>query len=149
MGSFSLFRIYHRRSETQLGGTAIVVASEHCLCRLLRKRLFSESSDSFFLLLPLPLLYGVGSSNNFFVLFTDPEWCSLNLGIIICIECSALHRALGTHISKVRSLLLDRWESEPFEVHPPDRYLSRPYFYSQPQKTSLRCTLISFVPYRS
>jgi Arf-GAP/SH3 domain/ANK repeat/PH domain-containing protein len=35
------------------------------------------------------------------------DWVSLNLGIIICIECSGIHRSLGTHISKVRSLTLD------------------------------------------
>ncbi|KAI9318446.1 hypothetical protein BX666DRAFT_1928027 [Dichotomocladium elegans] len=37
----------------------------------------------------------------------NPEWCSLNLGIVLCIECSGIHRSLGTHISKVRSLTLD------------------------------------------
>ncbi|CEP17204.1 hypothetical protein [Parasitella parasitica] len=37
----------------------------------------------------------------------NPDWCSLNLGILICIECSGIHRSLGTHISKVRSLMLD------------------------------------------
>ncbi|KAF7722213.1 hypothetical protein EC973_003533 [Apophysomyces ossiformis] len=37
----------------------------------------------------------------------NPEWCSLNLGILLCIECSGIHRSLGTHISKVRSLTLD------------------------------------------
>ncbi|KAI8095641.1 hypothetical protein BDF21DRAFT_489137 [Thamnidium elegans] len=37
----------------------------------------------------------------------NPDWCSLNLGILICIECSGIHRSLGTHISKVRSLTLD------------------------------------------
>ncbi|KAJ2023325.1 hypothetical protein IWW57_004163, partial [Coemansia sp. S610] len=36
-----------------------------------------------------------------------PEWCSLNLGCLLCIECSGIHRSLGTHISKVRSLTLD------------------------------------------
>lgn len=35
------------------------------------------------------------------------EWASINLGIILCIECSGIHRSLGTHISKVRSLTLD------------------------------------------
>jgi len=35
------------------------------------------------------------------------EWVSLNLAIIVCIECSGIHRSLGTHISKVRSLTLD------------------------------------------
>ncbi|KAI7855820.1 hypothetical protein BDC45DRAFT_567787 [Circinella umbellata] len=37
----------------------------------------------------------------------NPDWCSLNLGIVLCIECSGIHRSLGTHISKVRSLTLD------------------------------------------
>ncbi|KAJ1720354.1 hypothetical protein LPJ53_005013 [Coemansia erecta] len=36
-----------------------------------------------------------------------PEWCSLNLGCLVCIDCSGIHRGLGTHVSKVRSLTLD------------------------------------------
>lgn len=35
------------------------------------------------------------------------QWASINLAIILCIECSGIHRSLGTHISKVRSLTLD------------------------------------------
>lgn len=31
----------------------------------------------------------------------EPEWASLNLGILVCIECSGVHRKLGVHISKV------------------------------------------------
>lgn len=31
----------------------------------------------------------------------DPDWASLNLGILLCIECSGVHRNLGVHISKV------------------------------------------------
>ena len=42
----------------------------------------------------------------------DPEWAVLNFGILICLECSGVHRSLGTHISKVRSLALDRWTPE-------------------------------------
>jgi Arf-GAP/SH3 domain/ANK repeat/PH domain-containing protein len=38
---------------------------------------------------------------------TKTEWVSINLAIILCIECSGIHRSLGTHISKVRSLTLD------------------------------------------
>eukprot|EP00257_Ricinus_communis_P025595 XP_025013009.1 ADP-ribosylation factor GTPase-activating protein AGD4 isoform X2 [Ricinus communis] len=37
----------------------------------------------------------------------EPDWASLNLGILVCIECSGVHRNLGVHISKVRSLTLD------------------------------------------
>ncbi|KAF8961335.1 hypothetical protein BGZ46_001373 [Entomortierella lignicola] len=37
----------------------------------------------------------------------NPDWCVINLGILVCIECSGIHRSLGTHISKVRSLNLD------------------------------------------
>ncbi|KAI8121054.1 Centaurin-gamma-1A [Lucilia cuprina] len=39
----------------------------------------------------------------------NPEWASLNLGVLMCIECSGIHRNLGSHISKVRSLGLDDW----------------------------------------
>eukprot|EP01133_Synstelium_polycarpum_P017173 gene17173-20457_t len=42
----------------------------------------------------------------------DPDWASINLGIIICKVCSGVHRSLGTHISKVRSLTLDKWSPE-------------------------------------
>ena len=31
----------------------------------------------------------------------EPDWASLNLGILICIECFGVHRNLGVHISKV------------------------------------------------
>uniref|UniRef100_A0A8C1FT04 Arf-GAP with coiled-coil, ANK repeat and PH domain-containing protein n=1 Tax=Cyprinus carpio carpio TaxID=630221 RepID=A0A8C1FT04_CYPCA len=42
----------------------------------------------------------------------DPRWASINLGILLCIECSGIHRSLGVHCSKVRSLTLDTWEPE-------------------------------------
>lgn len=35
------------------------------------------------------------------------DWVSINLGVLICIECSGIHRSLGTHVTKVRSLTLD------------------------------------------
>ena len=41
---------------------------------------------------------------------SDPQWGSLNLGAVVCLECSGIHRALGVHISRVRSLVLDTLE---------------------------------------
>lgn len=46
----------------------------------------------------------------------DPTWASLNLGALICIECSGIHRKLGTHLSRVRSLDLDDWPGELTQV---------------------------------
>lgn len=36
----------------------------------------------------------------------EPDWASLNLGVLVCIECSGVHRNLGVHISKVNILNL-------------------------------------------
>uniref|UniRef100_A0A0X3NWQ2 Arf-GAP with GTPase, ANK repeat and PH domain-containing protein 1 n=1 Tax=Schistocephalus solidus TaxID=70667 RepID=A0A0X3NWQ2_SCHSO len=46
----------------------------------------------------------------------DPDWASLNLGEMVCIGCSGVHRQLGTHISRVRSLHLDDWTNEAIAV---------------------------------
>uniref|UniRef100_A0A3B3BU75 ArfGAP with SH3 domain, ankyrin repeat and PH domain 2b n=1 Tax=Oryzias melastigma TaxID=30732 RepID=A0A3B3BU75_ORYME len=36
-----------------------------------------------------------------------PSWLSTNLGILICIECSGIHREIGVHYSRIQSLDLD------------------------------------------
>lgn len=45
----------------------------------------------------------------------EPDWASLNLGILLCIECSGMHRNLGVHISKVYSF---RHKCKPFILLP-------------------------------
>ncbi|RAR04905.1 uba domain-containing protein 3 [Stemphylium lycopersici] len=41
----------------------------------------------------------------------NPGWASWSLGIFLCMRCAALHRKLGTHISKVKSLSMDKWDN--------------------------------------
>ncbi|KAI8912239.1 putative GTPase activating protein for Arf-domain-containing protein [Powellomyces hirtus] len=45
-----------------------------------------------------------------------PRWASTNLGCFLCIRCGGLHRKLGTHISKIKSVTLDSWSPEQLEV---------------------------------
>ena len=41
-----------------------------------------------------------------------PEWVSMGFAILICINCAGKHRSFGTHITSVRSLLLDNFTAE-------------------------------------
>ncbi|KIJ04323.1 hypothetical protein PAXINDRAFT_94834 [Paxillus involutus ATCC 200175] len=45
----------------------------------------------------------------------DPRWASWNLGVFLCIRCSGIHRGMGTHISRVKSIDLDMWTPEQME----------------------------------
>uniref|UniRef100_UPI00358F5CA4 stromal membrane-associated protein 1-like n=1 Tax=Myxine glutinosa TaxID=7769 RepID=UPI00358F5CA4 len=44
-----------------------------------------------------------------------PRWAAWNLGIFICIRCAGIHRNLGVHISRVKSVNLDQWTIEQLE----------------------------------
>eukprot|EP01091_Cochliopodium_minus_P013518 TRINITY_DN4377_c1_g1_i2.p1 TRINITY_DN4377_c1_g1~~TRINITY_DN4377_c1_g1_i2.p1 ORF type:complete len:573 (-),score=187.80 TRINITY_DN4377_c1_g1_i2:856-2574(-) len=46
----------------------------------------------------------------------NPEWASINLGLIVCGQCVGVHRNMGTHISRMRSLTIDIWEEEQFKL---------------------------------
>ena len=43
---------------------------------------------------------------------TQNAWASISLGGFICFQCSGIHRNLGTHLTKVRSLNLDSWNDD-------------------------------------
>lgn len=45
-------------------------------------------------------------------------WASINLGIFICERCAGMHRALGTHKSRIKSAYADVWTLEMIEVRP-------------------------------
>ena len=41
-----------------------------------------------------------------------PEWASVTLAIVLCLDCSGRHRGLGTHLSFVRSITMDSWSEK-------------------------------------
>ncbi|XP_030073329.1 stromal membrane-associated protein 2 [Microcaecilia unicolor] len=41
-----------------------------------------------------------------------PRWASWNIGVFVCIRCAGIHRNLGVHISRVKSVNLDQWTEE-------------------------------------
>lgn len=50
----------------------------------------------------------IASCGNLNVTFVpDPQWLSVNFGVIICLECCGVHRELGVHISRTQSLVID------------------------------------------
>uniref|UniRef100_A0A8C9WIN7 ArfGAP with RhoGAP domain, ankyrin repeat and PH domain 1 n=1 Tax=Scleropages formosus TaxID=113540 RepID=A0A8C9WIN7_SCLFO len=49
---------------------------------------------------------------------THPDWASVNLCVVICSRCAGEHRRLGSSVSKVRSLKMDRnvWTEDLIKV---------------------------------
>lgn len=93
---------------------------------------------------------------------TNPCWASIMLGVTFCIECSGIHRAMGVHISKVRSLTLDDWSDSVLGVlmsignsisnqvfegayHPPEDPSTAPDYPIKPAPRADRATRERFI----
>ena len=46
----------------------------------------------------------------------NPTWASVPYGVLVCLSCAGAHRALGVHLSFVRSTTLDAWTPEQLKL---------------------------------
>lgn len=58
----------------------------------------------------------------------DADLGSWQLGIFLCMRCATIHRKLGTHVSKVKSLSMDSWTNEQVDV----RLLAASWWFPHP-----------------
>ena len=75
----------------------------------------------------------------------NDAWASVNLGVLVCVNCAAVHRSLGVGVSRVKSPVFDRWDAAAARAllapggnqAARDLYLARlPTGYAEPSATS-------------
>lgn len=110
----SFARTYHFQAEDEYEAEAWVSVLINCNKQALKKE-FDSNGD--------PISQGFGDLRRSIIAAVfrlpgndrcvdcgsrnDCTWFSTNFGVLLCIECSGIHRDLGVHISRVQSLTLD------------------------------------------
>lgn len=69
----------------------------------------------------------------------DPDWSSISLGVMMCIECSGIHRSMGVHVSKVTEQRLPVWSVHSYKPST----LWQMYIRCQPRGVSSNPTLVT------
>ncbi|OAQ28064.1 Arf GTPase activating protein [Linnemannia elongata AG-77] len=64
----------------------------------------------------------------------NPNWASYSLGCFLCVRCCSVHRKMGTHISKVKSVSLDSWTQDDIDVRETYSWLIDNYRHSRTQR---------------
>jgi hypothetical protein len=44
-----------------------------------------------------------------------PRFASINLAVFLCNRCYGIHRSIGTHVTRTKTVGLDRWTAD--DVH--------------------------------
>ena len=70
----------------------------------------------------------------------DPEWLSVNLGVLMCIHCSGRHRELGVQYSRIRSLKLDALKTSELLVRNNEYMLQYIHVYMHINDCTCTCT---------
>lgn len=42
------------------------------------------------------------------------QWVSINIGCFLCLRCAGVHRSIGVHITKIKSITLDNWTTSQY-----------------------------------
>ena len=83
----------------------------------------------------------------------NPRWVSISLGVFVCIRCCGVHRNLGTHISKMKSVTRDKWQPDWVRIFDQldnevaNRYWERglPANFRKPHESSTTYEVESFI----